>query len=66
MIGSSKAKILQQDEFTVYITIVAGRSGNFELKYVRENEKRWVGGKINQCTILASWMQTKPQTIEKR
>ena len=39
VIGSSKAKILQQDETTVYIEIITGRSGNFELKYIRENEE---------------------------
>ena len=39
VIGSSKAKILQQDDTTVYIEITTGRSGNFELKYVRENEE---------------------------
>jgi len=38
IIGSSKAKILKQDEDTVYVEIVTGRSGNFELKYIRENE----------------------------
>ena len=39
VIGSSKAKILQQDDTTVYIEITTGRSGNFELKYIRENEE---------------------------
>ena len=39
VIGSSKAKILQQDNTTVYIEITTGRSGNFELKYIRENEE---------------------------
>ena len=39
IIGSSKAKILKQDEDTVYVEIVTGRSGNFELKYIRENEE---------------------------
>ena len=39
VIGNSKAKILKQDEFTAYVEIVTGRSGNFELKYIRENEK---------------------------
>lgn len=38
VIGSNKAKILEQDESIVYIEVVTGRSGNFELKYVRENE----------------------------
>ena len=39
IIGSSKAKILEQNETTAYIEVVTGRSGNFELKYVRENEE---------------------------
>lgn len=39
VIGSSKAKILEQDDSTVYVEIVTGRSGKFELKYVRENEE---------------------------
>ena len=39
VIGSTKAKILEQDESTVYVEIVTGRSGNFELKYIRENEE---------------------------
>ena len=39
VIGSAKAKILEQDESTVYVEIVSGRSGNFELKYIRENEE---------------------------
>ena len=39
VIGNSKAKILKQDEFTAYVEVVTGRSGNFELKYIRENEK---------------------------
>lgn len=39
VIGSSKAKILQQDDTTVYIEVTTGRSGNFELKYIRENEE---------------------------
>ena len=39
VIGSSKAKILQQDETTAYIEITTGRSGKFELKYIRENEE---------------------------
>ena len=39
VIGSSKAKILQQDNTTVYIEVITGRSGNFELKYIRENEE---------------------------
>lgn len=38
-IGSSKAKIIKQDETTVYIEIITGRSGNFELKYIREGEE---------------------------
>ena len=38
-IGSSKAKIIKQDETTVYIEITTGRSGNFELKYIREGEE---------------------------
>ena len=38
VIGSSKAKILEQDETKAYVEIVTGRSGKFELKYVRENE----------------------------
>lgn len=39
IIGSSKAKIIEQNEATAYIEIVTGRSGNFELKYIRENEE---------------------------
>ena len=39
VIGSSKAKILQQDDTIVYIEIITGRSGKFELKYVRDNEE---------------------------
>lgn len=39
VIGSSKAKILEQDDSTVYVEIVTGRSGNFELRYVRQNEE---------------------------
>ena len=39
VIGSSKAKILEQDDSTVYIEIVTGRSGNFELRYIRQNEE---------------------------
>lgn len=39
VIGSSKAKILKQDDFTVYIEIITGRSGNFELRYIRQNEE---------------------------
>lgn len=38
VIGSTKAKILEQDDSTVYVEIITGRSGNFELKYIRENE----------------------------
>ena len=39
VIGSQKAKIINQDETMVKIEIVSGRSGNFELKYVRENQE---------------------------
>ena len=39
VIGSSKAKILQQDDTTAYIEVTTGRSGKFELKYVRDNEE---------------------------
>ena len=39
IIGSSKAKILEQDDSTAYVEITTGRSGNFELKYIRENEE---------------------------
>lgn len=39
VIGSSKGKIINKTETTVDIAIVTGRSGNLELKYVRENEK---------------------------
>jgi len=39
VIGSSKAKILEQDDSTVYIEIITGRSGNFELRYIRQNEE---------------------------
>ena len=39
VIGSSKAKILEQNESTVYVEIISGRSGEFELKYVRDNEE---------------------------
>lgn len=39
VIGSSKAKILEQDDSTVYVEITTGRSGNFELKYIRKNEE---------------------------
>ena len=39
VIGSSKAKILKQDDSTVYIEIITGRSGNFELRYIRQNEE---------------------------
>ena len=38
-VGSSKAKILYQDELSAKIYISTGRSGNFELKYIRENEE---------------------------
>ena len=38
-IGSQKAKIIDQDESMVKIEIISGRSGNFELKYIRENEE---------------------------
>ena len=39
VIGSTKAKILEQNDSTVYIEVVTGRSGSFELKYIRENEE---------------------------
>lgn len=39
VIGSKKAKILEQDDTMVKIEILSGRSGNFELKYIRENEE---------------------------
>lgn len=39
VIGSSKGKIINKTETTVDIAIVTGRSGNLELKYVRENEE---------------------------
>lgn len=39
VIGSQKAKILEQDEQMVKIEVTSGRSGEFELKYVRENEE---------------------------
>lgn len=39
VIGSSKAKIIQQDDATAYVEVTSGRSGNFELKYIRENEE---------------------------
>lgn len=39
VIGSTKAKILQQTTELVTIEIVSGRSGNFELKYEREDEE---------------------------
>ena len=39
VIGSSKAKILYQDEESVNLEIVSGRSGNVELKYVRPEEQ---------------------------
>ena len=39
IIGSSKAKILEQDDSTVYVEITTGRSGNFELRYIRQNEE---------------------------
>lgn len=39
VIGSSKAKILQQDDTTAYIEVTTGRSGKFELKYIRDNEE---------------------------
>ena len=39
VIGSQKAKIIDQDETMVKIEIISGRSGNFELKYVRDNEE---------------------------
>ena len=39
VIGSQKAKIINQDETMVKIEIVSGRSGNFELKYIRENQE---------------------------
>ena len=38
IIGSSKAKILKQDSISAEIEITTGRSGNFDLKYLRENE----------------------------
>ena len=38
-VGSSKVKILYQDELSAKIYISTGRSGNFELKYIRENEE---------------------------
>lgn len=38
VIGSQKAKIIDQDETMVKIEIISGRSGNFELKYVRDGE----------------------------
>lgn len=39
VIGSQKARIIEQDETMVNVEIVSGRSGNFELKYIRENEE---------------------------
>ena len=38
-IGSSKVKILKQNSETVTIGIITGRSGQFELRYIRENEE---------------------------
>ena len=39
IIGSSKAKILEQNDSSVYVEITTGRSGSFELKYIRNNEE---------------------------
>lgn len=39
VLGSTKAKILQQDPTTAKVYITTGRSGKFVLKYVRENEE---------------------------
>ena len=38
-IGSQKVKILEQDATMVKIEVVSGRSGRFELKYIRDNEE---------------------------
>ena len=38
-IGSQKAKIIDQDGTMAKVEIVSGRSGKFELKYLRENEE---------------------------
>lgn len=38
-IGSSKVKILKQNSETVTIGVITGRSGQFELRYIRENEE---------------------------
>lgn len=38
-IDSQKVKIISQNETTVKITVTTGRSGSFNLKYIRENEE---------------------------
>lgn len=39
VLGSTKAKILQQDPQTVKVQITTGRSGKFVLKYVRDGQE---------------------------
>jgi len=39
IINSSKAKILEQNDSTALVEVITGRSGNFELKYIKENEE---------------------------
>lgn len=39
VIDSQKVRILSQDETMVNIEIVSGRSGDFEIKYIREEEE---------------------------
>lgn len=39
VIGSSKVKILSQDDQNLKINIISGRSGKFEIKYIRENKE---------------------------
>ena len=39
IIGSTKAKILEQDENHAKIEILSGRSGNFDLKYIRDEQE---------------------------
>ena len=38
-VSNKRAKILDQDETSATIEIVTGRSGTFDIKYVRENEE---------------------------